>query len=260
LESGAGPLVAAAIHSGHGVRPEIADALRVDDDVRRREEDPFTDTWTRVAPNRVVVHVSRFEVDLNRPRDGAVYATPESAWGLDVWGGGLDGAARRRSLAIYDRFHRDLQRFLRSIVAREGGVLVYDLHSYNHRRDGPLGAPAPQALNPDVNVGTGNIDRALWAPVVEAFIVSMRQRSVCGMPLDVRENVCFRGGHLSRWISWMFPRRSCVLAIEVKKVFMDEWTHQATAEALRDVEHALSASVPSVLRAFDEALAERGVA
>jgi N-formylglutamate amidohydrolase len=260
MQSGPGPLVATAIHCGHGVRPEIADALRVDGDVRRREEDPFTDTWTLVAPNRVSVRVSRFEVDLNRPRDGAVYASPEAAWGLDVWGGALDGGARRRSLAIYDCFYRDLRRLLDGVVAREGGVMVYDLHSYNHRRDGPGSEPGPQAENPDVNVGTGNIDRVAWAPVVDAFIAAMRERSVCGERLDVRENVCFRGGHLGRWVTEAFPRRSCVLSIEVKKMFMDEWTHRPIEEALQDVALALSMSVPAVLEAFQEALAERNVA
>jgi N-formylglutamate deformylase len=260
IESRPGPLVAAAIHAGHEVRPEIEAALRVDDDVRRREEDPFTDVWTRVAPNRVTVRVSRFEVDMNRPRDGAVYTTPESAWGIDVWGGTLDEGVRERSLATYDRFYRDVRRLLDEVVTREGGVLVYDLHSYNHRRDGPGRPPAPQHLHPDVNVGTGNIDRASWAPVIEAFITSMRQHRVLGTPLDVRENVCFRGGHLSRWVTRMFPRRSCVLAIEVKKVFMDEWTHQPIQEAMRDLERALRASVPDVLGAFSGALAERRVA
>ena len=49
ITEGDGPLVAAAIHSGHAVRDEIADLLALDHDERLREEDPFTDQWARVA-------------------------------------------------------------------------------------------------------------------------------------------------------------------------------------------------------------------
>lgn len=51
-----------------------------------------------------------------------------------------------------------------------GRFVVYDLHSYNHRRDGPdrpAGAPED---NPDVNLGTGSMARDRWAPVGDAFL------------------------------------------------------------------------------------------
>ena len=39
------------------------------------------------APRPITVSVtrSRFEADLNRPRDRAVYLTPADAWGHQVW-------------------------------------------------------------------------------------------------------------------------------------------------------------------------------
>src|SRR5262245_31766079 len=85
LVHGEGPIVAAAIHAGHAVRREVNECLALSETDRLREEDPFTDRWTQVAPNRLVTHRSRFEVDLNRNRSGAVYLTPEDAWGLQVW-------------------------------------------------------------------------------------------------------------------------------------------------------------------------------
>jgi hypothetical protein len=139
---------------------------------------------------------------------------------------------------------------LDEIIAREGGALVYDLHSYNHRRGGPDAPPAPQELNPDVNVGTGALNRDRWGAVVEGFIRSMSQRCVRGRRLDVRENVCFRGGYLSQWVAEAFQDRACVLAIEVKKIFMDEWTHVLDEVAHREVEQALAGSIPGVLGAF----------
>ncbi|MGD8148875.1 N-formylglutamate amidohydrolase [Ornithinimicrobium sp. Y1694] len=80
-----GQLVATAIHNGHELRPEVAEAMVLPEDVRRREEDPYTDVIGADAPARVVARRSRFEVDLNRPRDTAVYRTPADCWDLDVW-------------------------------------------------------------------------------------------------------------------------------------------------------------------------------
>ena len=83
--TGDGPLVAAAIHSGHEVRADIASLLALPRDQRLREEDPYTDHWTAVGHTQIVGTHSRFQVDLNRPRDKAVYRRPEDAWGLQVW-------------------------------------------------------------------------------------------------------------------------------------------------------------------------------
>jgi N-formylglutamate deformylase len=76
---GDGPLIAAAIHSGHYVRPEVAERLAISEAERLREEDPFTDQLIDWAPTRIVGHRSRYEFDLNRPRGEAVYLTQNSA-------------------------------------------------------------------------------------------------------------------------------------------------------------------------------------
>ncbi len=65
--------------------------------------------------------------------------------------------------------------------------------------------PADEAENPQVNVGTGTMDRARWAPVVDRFIADLRAYDFPGGRLDVRENVKFRGGHFSRWVHETFP-------------------------------------------------------
>jgi N-formylglutamate deformylase len=252
------PLLAVALHGGHGVRPEVAAALRLDESVRLREEDPCTARWTSMSAHRVVVHRSRFEVDLNRPRRQAVYRTPAEAWGLDVWGGTPPGPIMQRSLEIYDRFYRDLERVVQGLVVRAGGALVYDLHSYNHRRGGPSAAPAPQRSNPDVNLGTGALDRGRWGGVVDAFLESMGRQRVRGRRLDVRENVRFRGGHLCAWVSEHFPRHACALAIEVKKTFMDEWSHEIDEVAVREIGEGLARSAAHVVGAFQEACRRPG--
>ena len=103
---------------------------------RRREEDPYTSCWTTIAPNRVIALHSRFEVDLNRPRESAVYRSPEDAWGLEVWKSPPPEDLLARSLANYDAFYAELDRLYGSLVQQHGRFLVLDLHTYNHRRHG----------------------------------------------------------------------------------------------------------------------------
>lgn len=124
------------------------------------------------------------------------------------------------------------------------------MHSYNHRRDGPDGAPADLDGNPQVNVGTRTMDRGRWGPVVDAFIESLRAFDFPGGRLDVRENVRFFGGNWPRWIHENFPNAGVALAIEVKKFFMDEWTGEPKRELIDSIGDALQSTVPDVLVAL----------
>lgn len=254
LTIGEGPVIATAIHEGHEVRPELEGLLALDEAQRLREEDPFTGEWTVVAPTQVVGRRSRFEVDLNRPRDGAVYVTPEQSWGLQVWKQPLPPDVLERSLAEYDAFYQGLGKLLEGYAQRYGKFVVYDLHTYNHRRDGLDAPPADPAKNPEVNLGTGTMQpgrRDQWAGVVEAFMGAMRQGDpLNGRSLDVRENVKFKGGYFAKWIHARFPDAACVLSIEFKKVFMDEWTGEANRAAIEQLKRALAATVPGVLEAL----------
>ena len=249
---GEGPLVAVALHHGHDLRPEVRDFVQLSDEQRLREEDPFTGDWTTIAPTRFVVSRSRFEVDLNRPREIAVYQTAEDAWGLDVWREQLSTELVDRSLAQYDAFYDELKQVLVSLEREFGYFVVFDLHSYNHRRKGP-DAPAEDAQqNPQVNVGTGTMNRKLWAPVVDAFISSLSKADFPGGKLDVRENVRFKGGYLARWVHETFPTTGCVLAVEFKKFFMDEWTGTPKADLLRAVPEALKSTIAPVNTALKQ--------
>ncbi|MGH7501712.1 MAG: N-formylglutamate amidohydrolase, partial [Longimicrobiales bacterium] len=151
ITRGPGPIVAVAIHNGHAVRKEVEARLRLSEGERLREEDPYTAGWTEVVDTRVIGRRSRFEVDLNRPRESAVYVEPEQSWGLRVWEGPLPLDLIARSLEAWDAFYRDLAVLLEEKRARHGRFVVFDIHSYNHRRSGPDGAPADPSENPDVN-------------------------------------------------------------------------------------------------------------
>jgi N-formylglutamate amidohydrolase len=245
---GNGPIVATAIHDGHALREEMAALTALGDADRLREEDPYTGAWTSLAPTRLVALRSRFEVDLNRPRERSVYRKPEDAWGLGLWKQEPTDGVVRRSLVSYDAFYATVTRILTDLAARFGRFVVFDLHSYNHRRSGPSGAPADPAANPEVNVGTGTMrDRDAWAPLIDRFIADLGEAEFLGRRLDVRENVRFRGGHLGRWTHETFPEVGCVLSIEFKKFFMDEWTGDLDEVQHDAIGRALAGTVPGVL-------------
>ena len=205
---------------------------------------------TTVAQNRLTVFRSRFEVDVNRPREKAFYIRPEDAWGLHLWKQQPPKELIERSLEEYDRFYAEVKRFLTGLERRFGQFVVFDLHSYNHLRDGPDGPPADPALNPEVNVGTGTMDRERWASIVDRFMTDLRTFDFLGRPLDVRENVKFKGGQFSRWIHETFPETGCAMAIEFKKFFMNEWTGELYHEQFDAIKDALQSTVPGVLEAL----------
>lgn len=246
------PIAAAAIHDGHALRPAVALAMVLTSEERLREEDPFTGGWTSVAGTRLIGGRSRFEVDLNRPREKAVYRGPEDAWGLSVW---RDGEPRpaivEESLAIYDAFHHDARSALEELRRRFGRFVVLDLHSYNHRRAGPEAPPDDPRKNPDVNVGTRTLDRKRWGALVERLVAELRGSSLLGRPLDVRENVRFRGGNFASWVHHEFPDSGCALAIDVKKFFMDEWTGVPERAQLTAIGALLASTIPGLLEELE---------
>lgn len=244
--SGHGPLVAAALHHGHAARPEVEALFAVDKRTRLHEEDPFTGAWTQIAETQIVANRSRFEVDLNRPRDKAVYLAPEDAWGINVWKQRPDANLLRDLYAQYDEFYAHVYQTLNELISVNRHVVVYDLHTYNHRRDGVDSPPMDWRMNPEVNVGTGTMDRWYWGRVVDRFMNDLRTYDFGGRNLDVRENVKFRGGHFGKWIHDTFPRRVCSLAIEVKKFFMDEWSSTVAPENLESIKDALKSTLPGV--------------
>jgi N-formylglutamate deformylase len=254
---GDSPLVACAIHDGHRVRPDVAKCLRLPAATRLYEEDPYTAAWTSIAPTRIIASRSRFELDLNRPRDKAVYISPADAWGLEVWNCTLPAELVSASLRAYDEFYAELRQLLDRLVARHGRVVVFDLHSYNYIRDGAGSALADPGENPEINLGTGTMARAYWTRIVDRWLAEMRACDYFGRALDVRENVKFFGGELPRWIHENFPHTVCALAVEVKKFFMNEWTGELYAAEHRAIGAALKRAALAVGEELERWKSER---
>ena len=251
ITKGHSPVVAAAIHDGHQVREEVSRILALTDAERLREEDPFTAIWTEVAETRIIGLQSRFEVDLNRPREKAVYIKPEDAWGLRVWQECLDEHLISRSLAGYDAFYAEVHDLLTGIARHFGHFVVFDLHSYNHRREGRSAPPADPEGNPEVNIGTGTGISEKWIPLIQRFMADLRDFDFMGRHLDVRENIKFRGGQFARWIHESFPNSGCAIAIEFKKFFMDEWTGEPDMTKINTIQHALESILPGIEKEID---------
>jgi len=252
VQQGEGPLVASAIHDGHDLRPEVAAQIVLPEEDRRREEDPFTARWTEVAPQRLLVFRSRFEVDLNRPRELAVYRRPEDSWNLQVWAAPPSDSLIAASLQEYDDFYAGVELKLRELTRRHGRFVLFDIHSYNHRRGGIGSAPEDLEKNPEVNVGTASVDRKLWGTLVDRFVAELRAADFLGGHLDVRENVKFFGGNFPRWVHRTFPGSGCALALEFKKIFMDEWSGEPSERNLQAVGAALASTVPGVLEELEK--------
>ena len=250
-ERGMSPVVATAIHEGHQTREELHALYALTEDERLREEDPFTEFMIRDVPNRIVFHRSRFEVDLNRSRGGAVYLRPEQAWGLNVWRADLDARHVETSLQVHDDYYAMLFNYLKGVEDRHGCFVVLDIHSYNHRREGPLEAPTDQARAPDINIGTSSMDRARWSYIVDPLIEHLSACEIDGRALDVRENVAFQGkGEQTRFIHEHFPVTGCAIAVEFKKIFMDEWTGKPNLDVLTKLRGMVATAVPMLERAL----------
>ncbi len=242
-----GPLVATAIHDGNLLRKEVAEIMALNEEDRLREEDPFTGEWTAIGNTQLIALRSRFEVDLNRPREKAVYQKPEDAWGLKVWKNEPSKELVTRSLEEYDAFYKDVYQIFSELEKQFGHFVVFDLHSYNHRREGPNGLPANADENPEVNIGTGTIDRSKWGHLVDRFITDLHDFNFINRHLDVRENIKFKGGQFSRWIHQTFPDSACSISVEFKKFFMDEWTGKPDQQQLEEIRLALQSTIPGVL-------------
>lgn len=246
IKAGKSPVIAAAIHNGHEIRDEISELFNLSESERLREEDPYTGDWTSIAETRIIGLNSRFEVDLNRQREKAVYIEPEDAWGLQVWKSKPSKEIIKRSLLEYDAFYNETFNVLKDLQRQFGKFVVFDLHSYNHMRGGSDDQPADPTSNPEVNIGTGTLDRERWATIIDRIMSDLHNFNYLGRHLDVRENVKFKGGNFSKWINENFNHTGCAIAIEFKKFFMNEWTGEPDKVQLETIHQALKSTIAGV--------------
>lgn len=236
------PLLAFAIHNGHHIPAELTLTLGIDDATCLREEDPFTDGFAARFANRVVVNTSRFAVDLNRNRENCVYLQPEDAWGLPVRSAPLPDELQEKLREAYDTWYRLVACEIDRILQTHPRLLVLDLHSFNHRRGGPDAEPDPQMQNPDIILGR-NILPASSYPVIEKLRERLDGKTFAGKALDCRCDVKFSGGNFSRWLNRTYADKVSCLAVEFKKIFMDEWSGSRNIGATRELQELFHQAV-----------------
>lgn len=247
IVQGVGPVIATAVHAGHSVSNDLEPRYAVDAQTRRLEEDPMTGIWASVGDHTFRCYVSRFEIDLNRARDRAVYREPEDAWGIDVWTDQPTDQQIERSLEAWDSYYTLMRTWLEHLIAEQGRVLLLDIHSYNHRRDGAFSNAAPQEDNPDIDLGVTTSDRTKFGSVIDLLTTKLREKKAAGRKLDVRENVRYPdGGHWPEWVFAEFGDHVATVTLEYKKFYMDEWSGTAFLPVVEDLRQGLAEAVSAV--------------
>lgn len=247
-----------AIHAGHTIRESLLPWLKIDSRARLREEDPLTDIFLPAGDTIFRANRSRFEFDLNRPVEKAMSIYPADTWGLEVWSSDLPQEEISTSLALHQEFYRLIAERVEAMIAEHGQIVVLDIHSYNHRRNGGDAPAEPQNDNPDIDLGATTLNTAVFGGLLDEFAKGLRSQTVRGKPLDVRVNVRWGdGGHFPEWLHAKYGDAACVITLEYKKIFMDEWSHTADILALQELREGFVKAVANARRWLAQSAAAR---
>lgn len=239
-----GPVLIVAIHAGHTIRPSLQPWLELGEVERLREEDPLTDYFLSAGDTIVRANRSRFEFDLNRPPEKAVTTDPDDTWGLRIWNPDLPEAEKERSLALHRQFYDRIVERVEAMIAEHGRILVLDVHSYNHRREGREAEADHPEESPDIDLGATTLNKDIYGGLLDGFGEALRSHPVRGRTPEVGINVRWEdGGHFPEWLHAEYGDAACVMTLEYKKIFMDEWGHTADILALQDLREGLLAAV-----------------
>ena len=215
------PYWAFAIHDSHQIDEQLRPYLQIDEKTRFREEDPHTGCMAELPINQFLVSTSRFQLDINRKIEDAIYLRPDQAWGLSVWND-LPEDMIQALQSVHKDTYQQIDTLIEETIHRYGYFMVWDIHSYNAKRDS-ADQPVDKQANPQINLGTF-YNRPKWRYVIDQFIDSVASQQFMEAPIDIRENVKFKGGHLAQHLTSKYGEKGCVLSIEFRKDFMDEWT------------------------------------
>ncbi|MEM7162617.1 MAG: N-formylglutamate amidohydrolase [Bacteroidota bacterium] len=220
------PWMATAIHDGGGFREELKAKTLKSDLQRWYEEDPCTGQMVCSAPIFLKGLDSRFEYDLNRAPETAVY---ETAWGEQCWKEPLSIEEKERSLAKHSNYYSVLNALLSKLESEFEKVVLYDMHSYNWKRH--------DRKVPEFNIGTVLLDQSKWNDEISSWA---KHLSAIDIPKNVNDtaiNDVFegKGYQLSQTVEKF--KNTLVLATEVSKIYCDELTgeiYEGIVQSLSD--------------------------
>ncbi|MGM0462141.1 MAG: flavohemoglobin expression-modulating QEGLA motif protein [Fibrobacterota bacterium] len=221
------PFIGTAVHTGSNLRESLQKKTALSEYDRWHEEDPYTGDFIDVLPITIKAMDSRYEYDLNRPPDSAIY---DEAWGTQVWKKPLTLREREISLKKHEQYYTVLKALLHRLEDEFKRVLVFDIHSYNYRRwDRPV---------PLFNIGTEQVDTAVFQPVIDTWVTRLSRCSIANESGVKCNDVFFGRGYNLRFVKTHFPR-SLVLATEIKKVYCDERTGESYPQVIQELKIAL---------------------
>lgn len=223
------PYVCAAVHDGHQFRKELWGNCLHTEYERWFEEDPCTKEFIKSHPIVIAGCDSRFEYDLNRDPENAVF---ETAWGKQLWETPLPEKQKEKSLAKHANFYKVVHALIKKLEEKFTAAIVYDIHSYNWVRwDREV---------PVINLGTTNIDNNRFETFVENWRSSLAQLELPRIEETTSKvNDTFYGnGYFLKYITQNF-KNTLVLATEFKKIYCDELTGVIYPEVVSAIEKQL---------------------
>ncbi|RIV68655.1 N-formylglutamate amidohydrolase [Flagellimonas aequoris] len=235
------PYVCGAVHDGHQFRKSLWDNCTHTQYERWYEEDPCTKAMVQSHPIVIAGCDSRFEYDLNRPPETAVY---KDAWGKELWKEPLLEKEKQISLNKHLNFYRVVKVLIEKLESKYPKILVFDMHSYNWKRwDREV---------PVWNLGTININNNRFGALVEQWRERLENMVLpIEMQTTAKINDTFQGnGYFLKYITRNFDN-TLVLATEISKVYCDEHTGIIFPEVVRSVEEQFKIMVPKMVRAFE---------
>ena len=232
--------VCGAVHNGHQFRRELWDKCLHTEYDRWYEEDPCTHEMVKSHPILIAGCDSRFEYDLNRDPDNAIY---EDAWGKKLWQFPLSEEERSFSLQKHTNFYKVVHSLINKLENKFGAIVVYDMHSYNWKRW--------EREVPVINLGTSNIDNKRFGSTVEQWRKSLSELQLPnGIESTSKINDTFFGnGYFLKYITENF-QNTLVLATEFKKIYCDELTEVIFPEVVSAIEKELQERLPEHAEAF----------
>lgn len=238
------PYICGAVHDGHQFRQSLWDNCLHTEYERWYEEDPFTKQMVQSFPIVISGCDSRFEYDLNRGPERAVY---EDAWGKKLWKQPLADNEKRLSLEKHHAFYKVVHAVTAKLEADFKNVLVFDMHSYNWKRwDREV---------PVWNLGTSNLDNDRYGTQIESWRVKLDAMQLPnGINSTCKINDTFQGnGYFLKYITQNF-RNTLVLATEISKVYCDELSGVIYPEVLKSVENQLKDLIPLQVEEFQKSV------
>lgn len=234
------PYLCAAIHNGHQFRKELWENCFHTEYERWYEEDPATLEMIQSHP--ILIHGldSRFEYDLNRAPEKAVYS---DAWGKQLWRNPLSEDQKSHSLKKHGNFYQVVHALIAKLEEKFGHVVAYDMHSYNWER---WNRPVPT-----FNIGSARVDQKRFGESIEEWRKCLANIELPhGIESSSTINDVFQGnGYFLQFISQNFSN-TLVLATEVKKVYCDEINQVIFPEVVRAIAEQLSIGISQHAKSF----------